>query len=1154
MMTARFLEELRGKGISLSLEGDDLRYTAPAGGLVPDVRAQIVSRRTELIRFLKEAQSLSVSNAPPLRPRPRGTDRVPLSFAQNRLWFIDQLRPDSTAYNMPGVMRVSGRLEVEALERAINEIIRRHEILRTTFATDAAGKPWQEIHEPERRALPVADLAGLEESRRVVEAGRLLGAEGNRAFDLQRGPMVRTLVLRLEATEHMVLYTMHHIVSDGWSTGVLNREIGELYEAFSNGKPSPLAELAVQYADFALWQRQWLLGEPMAQQLRYWRKQLDGVSPLKLPADRSRPAVQSYEGEVHGIRFRPEMCAALKELNRREGVTWFMTLLAGLQVLLSRYGGQEDVAIGTPIANRNRKEIEGLIGFFVNTLVLRGDLSGDPTVEQLLQRVREATLGAYGHQDLPFEKLVEELQPERDMSRNPLFQVLLVMQNTPEPVVPMKGTTWRPAGGGAITTRFDLEAHVREQEDVMAAWMVYNTCLFERSTIERMMAHWERILAGMARNSRGRISELELMSAAERAQVLEAWNRTQADYARDKCLHQLFEEQAARTPEAVAVRFQGQQLTYRELNEGANQLAHYFRRQGIGPEMKVGLCVERSMEMVVALYGVLKAGAAYVPLDPAYPRDRVALMFEDAAVPVLLTQHRLLERLPPHRARVICLDSDWPAIAQCERSNGTCHAQPANLAYILYTSGSTGRPKGVALEHRGAVAFACWAQHVFARADLEGVLASTSLCFDLSIFEIFVPLSWGGTIVLVENILALENLAAATGVTLINTVPSAMRELLRGRAVPTSTRVVNLAGEPLPSSLVNRIYQQTPAQRVYDLYGPSETVTYSTFVLRMPDQPATIGKPLENEQVYLLDQRQEPVPIGIAGELHIGGVGVARGYYDRPEATAEKFLPNPFATSPGERFYRTGDLARYRPDGNLEFLGRMDHQVKIRGFRIELGDVESAIRGHPGVLEAIAAAAEDDLGERRLIGYAVAREGGAVSPGELKNFLKTKLPGYLVPVTVVILPALPRTPTGKLDRRALPAPVWAGAELAYVAPGTAAEEIMARTWRDVLKIERLGMNDSFFDLGGHSLMATQVISRVQQRFQIKIPLRRLFETPTPAGLIAALADQLGGRDALEEIARAILQVEQLSNEDAASQLRELRQEEHGSASPAQPPR
>ncbi|MDQ3173551.1 MAG: amino acid adenylation domain-containing protein, partial [Acidobacteriota bacterium] len=850
------------------------------------------SKKRELLEALLQEEGVNLSSAQKISRR-REVDSLPLSFAQQRLWFLNQLEPDSPFYNVPAALRLSGPLNVAALEQSINEIIRRHESLRTTYAA-VDGTPVQIIAPNLTLRLPIIDLKHLPESRREAETLRLVTEKARLPFDLAHGPLIRATLLRLDEAEHVLLSTIHHIAADGWSTGVFSRELGVLYETFSQSKSSPLQELPIQYADYAVWQRQWLRDEVLEKQLSYWKEKLAGApAVLELPTDRPHPFVQSYRGAKQRLNLSKNVTEGIKRLSQREGTTLFMTLLATFQMLLMRYTSQDDIVVGTPIAGRSQAETENLIGFFVNTLALRTDLSGDPSFKELLARVKEVTLGAYTHQDVPFEKLVEELQPERTLSRTPLFQVMFGLQNIPGQASELSGLrlTGLPLDIGK--SQFDLSLFTFEGAEGLSCVLEYSTDLFDASTMIRMLGHFERLLEGIAADPEQRLSKLPLLSEAERHQLLVEWNDTATEYPKNKTIHELFEAQVEQRPDAVAVVFEDQQLTYCELNQRANQVAHYLRARDVKPEVRVGVLMERSAEMVVGILGILKAGGAYVPLDPAYPQERLQFMLEDAQVPMLVTQERLVESLPQHAAEVVCVDRDWEVIAQESAENPASRTSAENLAYVIYTSGSTGRPKGVAIEHHSTVTLLHWARDIYSPEQLAGVLAATSICFDLSVFELFVPLSCGGTIILAENALQLPTLPAAEQVTLINTVPSAIAELVRIGGVPASVRTVNLAGEPLQTQLVQQIYRQDTIRQVFDLYGPSEDTTYSTFTLRSATGRATIGRPIASTEIYILDGGMNPVPVGVPGELYIGGDGLARGYLNRPDLTAEKFIRHP---------------------------------------------------------------------------------------------------------------------------------------------------------------------------------------------------------------------------------------------------------------------
>src|SRR5215212_3099852 len=1046
-----------------------------------------------------------------LAPRPMRQPLAPLSFSQQRLWFLDQLQPGNACYNVSRNFLLRGPLDIQALEHSLNEIIKRHEILRTSFK-NVEGHPVQIISPPQHLNLLVVNLEDHNEGDREAKSYSLIAEHASQSFDLRRGPLMRVKLLRLSEQEHVLVLAMHHIVSDGWSAGVFFRELSALYAAYAAGEESPLQELPIQYADYAVWQRGWLQGEVLDQQLVYWRERLTGAAPvLELPADRVRPVVQSYRGAAARFEVSREVSEGLKELGQREGVTVFMTLLAAFKVLLYRYTGQADIVVGSPIAGRTRAEVESLIGFFVNTLVLRTDLSGSPGFRELLGRVRETALGAYAHQDVPFEKLVEELQPERDLSRSPLFQVMFALQNAPQESLRLEGLTLSYLKIESGVAKFDLSLFMADSSEGIKGALEYNTDLFERETVERLLGHFRILLEAIVREPQRAITELPLLSEAERQQLLVEWNETDVEAGWNSCIHHLFEEQVARTPSATALVFEDERLTYAELNQRANQLAHHLQTLGVGPEVLVGILMERSVEMVVSLLAVLKAGGAYVPLDPQYPAERVAFMLADTSAPVLLTQQRLLASLPAHEAQVICvdqLDQDGESTA-----NPESEVSSANLAYVIYTSGSTGRPKGVAIAHRSASLLLHWAERTFSRAELAVTLASTSICFDLSIFELFVPLSCGGRVVLVENALGLREVSAE-GITLVNTVPSAMAELVRSESVPETVRVVNLAGEALGRRLVEQVYETTCAEAVWDLYGPTEDTVYSTAaLLQRGAERVTIGRAIAGTQVYVLDEELEAVPVGVAGELYIGGAGLARGYLGRAELTAERFIADPFGGA-GGRLYRTGDLVRFLADGSLEYLGRRDEQVKVRGFRIELGEIEAALQSQRDVKEAVVTVREDVPGEKRLVAYVV----GNLATNELRAHLKQRLPEYMVPSTFIFLEELPLTPNGKVNRKALPAPETDLSATSYIAPRTPVEEILCGIWAEVLGVKGVGVDANFFEVGGHSLKATQVISRIRESFQVELPLRTIFEAPTIELLAASVERALGAGTQRESLA------------------------------------
>ncbi|BCQ27138.1 hypothetical protein NK8_53270 (plasmid) [Caballeronia sp. NK8] len=1037
--------------------------------------------------------SQQVIALPPLQALPRPA-HLPLSFAQERLWFLEQLNPGQSTYHIPIALRLSGALDVPAFHAALNALVARHESLRTSFAQHD-GQAVQRIAAELELALPLDTLAP---GTQAAEVRRLAQDEGRRPFDLQHGPLLRARLLRLAEEEHVLLFTMHHIVSDGWSSGVLVRELGACYTAALRNEPIALPPLAVQYADYTLWQRDWLAGAELERQTQYWRNQLAELAPLDLPTDRPRPAQISGRGATLPFAVNPALYERLNTLANREGVTPFMLLLAVFQTLLARLSGQTEVAVGSPIANRTHAQIEPLIGLFVNTLVLRADLSGAPSLRDLLAQVRNTTLAAYAHQDLPFEKLVEALAPVRDTSRTPLFQVMFVLQNAPMEALALPGLTLELLPAAEAGAKFDLTLSLTHSQDGLAGTFSYATDLFDERTITRLGERFTRLLQQALDQPDAPLHAHELVLPEEHA-LLERWNDTAAAYPEHLCIHQLFEQQVQRTPDAIALVFEDTSLTYAQVNARANQLAHHLIALGVCPEDRVALCMERGIDMVVALMAILKAGGAYVPLDPAYPGERLSHILTDATPRLLLADTAGREALGDTGSLTV-LDPDASLDDALSQDDPQTAVTPHHLAYVIYTSGSTGKPKGVAIEHRNAVNFLTWSHEAFAPEELSQTLFATSLNFDLSIYECFAPLTRGGTIHLVDNVLALVR--SPHDVSLINTVPSAITALLDASASLTSIRTINLAGEPLKLALMKRIFAETGIERLCNLYGPSETTTYSTWIEMKNGErlTETIGKPIANTRIYLLDAQREPVPLGTVGELYIGGAGVARGYLNRPELTAERFLDDPFV--PGARMYRTGDLARYRADGNIEFLGRNDHQVKIRGFRIELGEIEAQLTDHPAVREAVVIARARQQDDQQLVAYVTPL--ADIDGNALREHLSARLPDYMVPSAFVVLDALPLTPNGKLDRRALPDPqADAFALRPFEAPQGQTETALVDLWAELLGLERVGRQDNFFSLGGHSLLAVTLIERMR-RVGLHASVRDLFATPVLSALAASL--------------------------------------------------
>jgi amino acid adenylation domain-containing protein len=1029
------------------------------------------------------------------------TDPAPLSFSQERMWFINQLNPDTAAYNVAAALRLSGSLNQEALVKTLDELVRRNESMRTTFRIHE-GTPLQVVAPPAPALLTLIDLRNVAESQREAEATRLTNTEAQYRFNLEQGPLARFTLLRVQDDRHILIINTHHAVSDAWSMGVIARELVALYNAYAAGAQPQLPDSPLRYADFSTWQRQWFQGDVLDTQMAYWRKQLADVPILELPANHARPPVQTYRGSHQTILLPDTLLETLQTLSQQVGVTPFMSLLATFQVLLYRYTGQTDIAVGVPIANRRWLSTEDLVGTLVNTLVMRTNLGGDPSFRDLLQRVKTTALEAYAYQDLPFAKLVAELSPERDLSHSPLFQVMFNVVNVPVPSIDLHGLQTEYVDMDYQASQFDLTLTITDITDLHSAVLGYNTDLFDEETIVRMLGHFVTLLRGVVAAPDECISQLPLLSDAERRQLLVDWNRTEMDLQGYRSITQLIEAQVSRTPDRIAVSFGSESLSYRELNERANQLAHHLRRmddtQDAGGPRLAGICMERSLDMVVGVLGILKAGMAYVPLDPAFPAERLAFMMDDAQLRILVTQPDLAQKLPPHRAQVVYLSA---AQDEAETANPALPYTGDEPAYLLYTSGSTGKPKGVLIPHRAVVNFLLSMRQEPGLQSDDVLVAVTTLSFDIAGLELYLPLITGARVVVASSREAsdaarLMDLMQRSGVTVLQATPATWRMLIEAKWAGQPNLKILCGGEALSRELADALLERCAS--LWNVYGPTETTIWSTVKRVERGGAINIGRPIANTSIYILDSHHNPVPIGIPGDLYIGGVGLAKEYLHRPELTASRFIADPFSTQPGARMYATGDVARYLPDGDIELLGRSDFQVKLRGYRIELGEIEAHLANHAAVQQAVAVVREDKPGDKRLVAYYVPRVSDGTPSADLRAYLKGLLPDYMVPSAIVSLESMPMTPNRKVNRAALPVPDMGaiGAEMSHLAPRDEVESKLVQIWQEVLGIPEVGVTDHFFELGGHSLLTVRLFARIEEVFGWNLPLATIFEEDT----------------------------------------------------------
>jgi len=1084
-------------------------------------------------------------------------NEFPLSFAQQRLWFLDQYDPHLQAYNMPYAYRLIGDLNLESFRQSFTEIIRRHASFRTTFKIQNS-EPVQLISPEIEIPFRVIKLDEINISERETRISEILKGEFNIHFDLSEGPLIRCSIYKFDQYDHLLCINMHHIISDGWSIGIFNSELSKLYELFTQDEESPLPELSIQYPDFAVWQRKSLDADFLESQLSYWAEQLEEYPSIEFPLDKVRPPIQTYSGAKYQFRISPENTERIISLSNNLRCTLFMTLFSAFNVLLYRYTNQNDICVGIPIANRNVSEIEPLIGFFANTLVLRSNLSGDPTFKEFLLRVREMSISAFTNQDLPFEKLVEVINPERDLSRNPLFQFLFVMQNAPSKPFQLVGVDSTKIPIKSESTHFDFELHIWRAKNDLVCTITYNTDLIDHQTITRFASHYQVLITSVTNNLASRISQLPFIPLGEEILILKRWNNTSVKFDHELCTHNFFENQVEKSPNATAVIYpeledgQFQSLTYETLNNRANQIANYLIDQGVGPDSTVAIFIERSIELIIGVLGILKAGGAYVPLDPSYPEERLRYMVSETKSKIILTHEPLMNELPQNDAKIINLDLDWNKIQKSSSKNPQHRVSLRNLIYILFTSGSTGKPKGIAMRHGSMINLILDELKSINNEFVPVVLMFNSISFDASFIEIFLALCSGGKLVIVPE--EIRSDFERVGRLILNNEISLMFlpyialnqlaiEFNRKKQLPKSLRKISSTAEQLHiTPEIRRLFHNSPLCNLHNAYGPTETHVATILFLEKNqdewDDNPSIGKPIQNTQIYILNHHLQTVPIGVHGDLYIGGDGLARGYFNQPGVTAEKFIPNPFSLKPGTRLYKTGDLARYKPDGNIEFLGRMDHQIKIRGYRIELGEIEAVLGKANWIKESVVTTYGTTSADKKLAAYIVPNDHETQSTNSIRAFLKSSLPDYMIPSQFIFLDKMPLTPSGKLDRHSLPIPDRNRPDLdvSYEEPKSKIEAALVFLWAEIIGIEKVGVNDNFFDLGGHSLLATRIISRIRKLFSIPVPLRSIFEFPTITEFSDYILTLEVSPGQIEIISDVIVSIQNMSPEEIASRL------------------
>jgi amino acid adenylation domain-containing protein len=1095
-----FLGELRAKGVTLTLDGESLKCAAAPGVLNSELKAELLRQKPEILAFLRTSQK-SFRAGEPVLGRIDRSGPLPLSYAQQRLWFLNQLDPDSTVYNIGAALQLDGPLDIPVLERTLKEIIRRHESFRTSFF-QLNGMPQTLISEEVEWALNVIDARHLAGEETKAELKGYASSLIREHLDIAHAPLFKANLLITGQDSHMLILTLHHIIFDGWSVGVFGQELTELYCAYGSGREPALAPLPLQYVDFAAWQRKWLEAGELDRQLIYWKKQLAGAPPvITFPPDHRRPSADLFRGTRSKLILPQDLTSALEAMSQRHGVTVFMVLLAAFNVLLARYTGQDDIVVGSPSASRTRTELYPMMGFFVSNLVLRTDLSGGPSFNEVLKRVREVTLRAYEHQDVPFDQLVQALRPERSLDHSPLFQTMFIFQNFPIEELDLNGVEVKPVELEVDTARFDLTVEVFPSKGELQAFFDYNTDLYDADTVSRLQRHYLAILEAVVENADVQIVDIPLLSSSEREKLLFEWNRTEAPIPADASFYQLFEEHASTAPDRVAVMAGETAITYGELQRRANQIASALRARGAGPEKLVAIFQERGIDLVAAILGVAKSGAAYVPLDPVYPKGRIEAILEDARPVAILTSSALLDLLPHCAEQTLCLDELDANDLQLQDTNvdDSASISPDTLAYVIFTSGSTGKPKGVQITHRALLNFLQAMQDELEFSGSDVLLAVTTVSFDIAGLELLLPLYGGATVCVSLQPGNPEGLLRDLDKyrpTVMQATPATWKLLTAAGWQGDSRMKILCGGEAMEPALARSLLVRS--ETLWNMYGPTETTVWSA-ALRVEDaeqEGIPIGHPIRNTTFYVLDSVGQPVPQGVAGELWIGGEGLARGYLNRPDLTEERFRPCPFTERSDARMYRTGDLVRYRSDGTLDFYGRLDHQVKLRGFRIELGEIDNTLRSCGNVLDAVTLLREDD-GEKRLVAYLKHAKGQPPSHFAVRDRLRESLPDYMVPAAFVFLEEFPRLPNGKLDRSSLPAPERSAGESkeSFHAPDTGLQQTVAQVFRKILSVDRVGLDDNWFDLGAHSLQMVKAHAELNQRIETPIPLISFFQYP-----------------------------------------------------------